>query len=282
MNWKLLRAAQQALGTVSPELSARWARRLLMRTRETAPRAWEWPALESAERIRLRCGLSALSWRAPDTPDTAPLALMLHGWDGRASQFAALVGPLVAAGWRVVALDGPAHGGSPGREAHPVAFAYALRTAAAELGPVEALVAHSMGAGASAYALSLGLQVRRVVLVGGPSSFRGVLLRFAAQIGLTRRARTRFLEIVGRHTGVPVDDLDIAHLAQRLATPALIVHDRGDPIVPFADARALASAWPGAELLATAHLGHWRVLYEPAVVGRIVGFVTRPQLRAAA
>src|SRR6478609_3042547 len=41
--------------------------------------------------------------------------LLLHGWRGRASQFAPLVRELVAEGFHVVAFDAPAHGDSPGR-----------------------------------------------------------------------------------------------------------------------------------------------------------------------
>ena len=44
-----------------------------------------------------------------------PSVLLVHGWEGRGAQLGALVDPLVAAGYRVVALDGPAHGDSPGR-----------------------------------------------------------------------------------------------------------------------------------------------------------------------
>ena len=41
--------------------------------------------------------------------------LLLHGWQGRASQFAPLVRELVAEGFRVTSFDAPAHGASGGQ-----------------------------------------------------------------------------------------------------------------------------------------------------------------------
>ena len=41
--------------------------------------------------------------------------LLMHGWKGRASQFATMVRDLVGEGYRVIAFDAPAHGDSAGR-----------------------------------------------------------------------------------------------------------------------------------------------------------------------
>ncbi|HSW12716.1 MAG TPA: alpha/beta fold hydrolase [Solimonas sp.] len=256
-------------GHLMPELAVRSARRLLMRPRLLPPRDWEKPALEQAQRIHFRFGLSGLRWgRSGD-----PVVLMLHGWEGRASQFGRFVAPLLAARRQVIALDAPAHGDSPGEEANPVVFALALMEAAAEIRGLEAVVGHSMGAGALAYALSIGLQVERVVLLGGPSTLRGVLHRFARHIGLPHATRDRFFHHVENYTGVPVDDLDLVRAAARLQTAALIVHDRKDSMVPFSDGEAIAAAWPQAEFMQTEGLGHWRILTDEAVVRRVLRFL---------
>lgn len=256
-------------GLFAPQVAVRSARRILMRPRLLPPRDWEKPALAQAQRIHFRFGLSGLRWgRAGD-----PVVLMLHGWEGRASQFGHFVAPLLAAGRQVIALDAPAHGESPGDEANPVMFAYALLEVVPEIRGLEAVVGHSMGAGAIAYALSLGLDVERVVLLGGPSTLRGVLNRFARFIGLPHVARARFFREVEDHTGVPVDDLDLVKAAERLKPAALIVHDRDDLMVPHSDGVAIAAAWRGAEFMSTEGLGHWRILTDEAVVRRVTGFL---------
>jgi hypothetical protein len=75
--------------------------------------------------------------------------------------------------------------------------------------------------------------------------------------------------------GQPWSYLDIAvpgdaHKLQRL----LVVHDEDDKEVPLAHARALAASWPSAHLMVTQGLGHRRVLREPAVVEKVLGFLT--------
>jgi pimeloyl-ACP methyl ester carboxylesterase len=59
---------------------------------------------------------------------------------------------------------------------------------------------------------------------------------------------------------------------------ALIVHDSDDPQVDFADAKALAAAWPGAELMEVSGLGHMRVLNDPVVLERAVKFLERSRV----
>lgn len=273
----VIRRFERLSGHLAPEAGARLARRLLMRPRRLPPRSWEQAALASAERIHFRFGLSGLRWGTE-----GPVVLMLHGWEGRASQFAALVPPLLASGRQVIALEAPGHGESPGEESNAILFAYALLEAAAELPPLEAVIGHSMGGGAVAYALSLGLQADRAVLLGAPASLRAVLDRYADWMQLPAPVHQRFLRLVERHTGVDPDLVDVARLGRQLRLPALVVHDRDDTFVPYADGERIAAHWPGAEFLSTEGLGHWNILREAAVVERVVGFITREGLRRAA
>ncbi len=267
-------------GRVLPALSARVSRRVLMRPRRYAAKPWEAAAASSAERIHFRFGLSGLRWGERD----APVVLMLHGWEGRATQFAHFVQPLLEQGRQVIALDAPGHGESPGSESNAILFAYAAMEAAAEIRNLEAVVGHSMGAGALAYALSLGLNTERVVLLGGPASLRSVLERYADGVNLQAAARPHFFQLIQRHTGVHPDEVDIRALADGYRhLPALIVHDRRDTLVPFSDGEAVAHHWPHAEFMPTDGLGHWRILTDAAVVARVTSFLTQaPALRRVA
>jgi len=60
-------------------------RERFMTPRNLPPRDWELPLLTSAERITLRFGLSALRW------GSGPTVLLMHGWEGRPTQFAELI-----------------------------------------------------------------------------------------------------------------------------------------------------------------------------------------------
>ena len=49
----------------------------------------------------------------------------------------------------------------------------------------------------------------------------------------------------------------------------LVVHDREDRFVPFAEGQALVAAWPGSELLEATGLGHHRLLRDAGIVDRV-------------
>ncbi|HET7843119.1 MAG TPA: alpha/beta hydrolase [Xanthomonadales bacterium] len=273
-----IRTINYWFGDLAPKLTARLARRILMTPHVPRPRDWELSTLAQAEPITFRFGLAGLRWG-----NEGPIVLLVHGWEGRPTQFAKLVAPLRAAGRQVIAIEAPAHGRSPGHESHVFAFTEALLEVGAELRGVEAVVGHSMGGSAALLALAQGLRAERAVVLGSPASLSRVLDRFATALALRPEARVDFLHMVDEHVGIPASSLDVETLGARLALPGLIVHDRDDESVPFAEAEALARGWKGAQLVATQGLGHRRVLGDPAIVARLADFLvgTPALLRAA-
>ena len=59
--------------------------------------------------------------------------------------------------------------------------------------------------------------------------------------------------------------LDVDRSTPDLTFPGLVIHDVDDDEVPLGDARAVASGWPGADLVTTAGLGHRRILRDDEV-----------------
>ncbi|CDF85215.1 alpha/beta fold hydrolase [Pseudomonas sp. QL9] len=263
MNW--IRGVNATLGRLAPEWAAGRMREVFMTPRPLPPRDWELPLLASSERITLRFGLSALRW------GEGPAVLLMHGWEGRPTQFAHLIRELVGAGYAVVALDGPAHGRSPGREANPMLFARALLEAASELPPLRAVIGHSMGGASALLATQLGLKTEALVTISAPSRILSVLRRFAGFVGLPAEARHRFIRQVERYTGVPAAQLDVKRY--NLTIPGLVVHAEDDPQVPVADADAIHAAWPGSRLLRLSGGGHQRVLADAALSDAVLALL---------
>lgn len=276
MTLQAFRASNQVLGRVFPEWTAARAQSRFLRPRRARQRAWEVEVEARARRARLRTGLSALRWCDPAHGGLA--VLCIHGWEGRATQFDPMAQRLLAEGFNVVALDGPAHGSSPGREANPVEFAKALLLADHELGPFQAVIGHSMGAGASALALAWGLRAERAVLLASPSSISGVLTRFAQFMGLPPAAEQAFFRRMARHVGFCSSELDVANVAEQLSIPGLVIHDRSDLEVPFGDGEAIARHWPNASFAPVEGLGHRRLLRDADVIARVANFLAAPRL----
>lgn len=280
----LIRTATRILGEIVPGLAAAPVVDRLIHPRRLSIRDWERPAAEIAQRVTFRSGLSGLRWG-----DRGPIVLALHGWEGRATQFRYVAEALVRSGRTLIALDAPGHGRSPGHVAHPGLFAESLIDVAAEItaeaGRLETVIGHSMGAGATAYALSRGLPVERAVLIAGPSSFEAVVRGAAAMAGLGARATRQVLRSMTDRTGLAPSALDVARLAASVEIPVLVVHDRQDAFVDFHHAQRFAKYVPDVRLVETQGLGHWRVLTDPETVARIAGFVAHTvpaELRCAA
>ncbi|WP_448102648.1 alpha/beta fold hydrolase [Luteibacter jiangsuensis] len=112
--------------------------------------------------------LAGLAWGEPDAP---PL-LLLHGWLDNAASFAMLA-PLLASRFQVIALDLPGHGHSQhlpeGTIYQHVDYVRAVLAAADALAlPRFHLLGHSLGAGvATMVAIAAPERVRRLALIEG-------------------------------------------------------------------------------------------------------------------
>lgn len=212
---------------------------------------------------------------------------LVHGWGGWGTQLAALVPPLVDAGLRVVAFDALSHGESdagvdgPRSTAAPE-MADSLRAVVAMHGPAHAVIAHSLGALSTAWALGQGLTTRRMVFVSPAGSIGPTADYLGRVFGFGPRTRARLMGRVERRLrrryDVSVADVDLANVCRSLAdaddAPELLVlHDRADPEAPLAVAVAIHKAWPGSRLTETTDLGHRRILRDPRTIAEVCDFV---------
>ena len=204
-----------------------------------------------------------------------PTVLLVHGWAGAAGDMAPMAAALVSAGYRAVLFDMPGHGDSEKTgTTNLLVYIQTLAALGQLVGPLYAVVAHSLGGTATAIALGEGLiTARRAVLLAPALSPWAFSWHFAQVIGLpTARvpgmvARTE--EIVGRKA----DSLNAAEAVRGLEIPAYFVHDPDDLDVPFEHGQALAAAWKGAEFVSRPGVGHRRILRDAETVAGVVGFV---------
>ncbi len=202
-----------------------------------------------------------------------PTVLLAHGWGGHSGHMTPMVDPIVAAGYRAVAIDTPGHGESEGRLSSLVHFASALDRVSALFTPLGGLVAHSFGAAAATLAMSRGLAVRRAVFFAPFVRFQSVWAQFRAGLGVSEEIWTRMVREAEQWLEVRFDAIAPSELAPHMTTPLLVLHDVEDREVTFADGAELVSRWPGATLHQVEQLGHFRLLRDPACVAEAVRFL---------
>lgn len=271
-----LRLQLRVLGAVAPGVAFRVAWKLFCTPRRLPVRPWEAPVLAGARRrtvVGAAGPVAVYEWG----PVAAPAVVLVHGWEHRASFWRAWVPPLLAAGHRVVAVDGPAHGASAGRQTTLTGFGGAVQAVVDTVGEVRAIVGHSFGAASVAglpVRLPSGAVLPRLVLLSAPVSPRAVAVRFAEFLRLPGGVVEHMARHIEHTTGRAADSFAAATAGPGTgAEKVLVVHDEDDEIVPFSEGRQIAAAWPGAVFQATRGLGHNRILRDAAVVQSAVAFL---------
>jgi fermentation-respiration switch protein FrsA (DUF1100 family) len=206
--------------------------------------------------------------------------LLVHGWRGRASQFAALVEALESPERTIVAFDAPGNGDSPGDRTDLRDYLAVIQLVAAEANGLHLLVGHSFGVMGIFVAVREGVRAKRMVSIAGTADMDYTYATFSRALELPSRVDSllrRKIEqrVFNGDTGIWrrfVSELDPTD-----QTPLLIVHDRDDRAVEFSQAEKIAAAHLGpiTELF-TSGLGHTRVLTNPTVLRTIVDFASEP------
>lgn len=210
----------------------------------------------------------------------ADVVVLVHGWNGRASQFAVLVRELVAEGCRVVAFDAPAHGDTPGRSTYLIDWTDALAALATRHGRLRAVVGHSFGGLAALVAAADGLPVDRVITVAAPADADTLHSQFQSMLGYGDRTaealRVKFADRYFPGEPDPFARLSAIIRPVPATVPLLAVHDEGDRVVPFGELARIAGANAGARVLATRGFGHNRVLESDPFLDAVLEFVGTP------
>lgn len=202
--------------------------------------------------------------------------VILHGWGSHAPRFAPLAASLAGAGWRVLAPDAPGHGLSPGRSSSLPQFMATLDALERHLGPVHALVGHSLGALAIALWLSGSAPkpaVQRLVLISMPSGAPFLIESFHQMFRIGAATRERMAALFRRRFGEAPERFVAGADLSRSAVPMLLVHDLDDDIVPVAHSQHLYNRFPNGQFHATKGMGHSGLLRNAETISRIESFL---------
>ena len=209
-----------------------------------------------------------------------PLVVTMHGWSGSGTQFRYFISPLVEAGFRVTCFDAPAHGRNPGRQTHLVDFSASLIAIQNQLGKVDSVIAHSLGAMATVYATQLGLSVDRLLLVAPHLNVQKMFETYRDLLGMRPALAERFHDKIGAKMGSILDNCDpweILVPEKMLAAydlPGLLVYDHNDPEVAQAQFDEIIQVWKRCEVMATDGLGHNRILKDESVISAVTRYLS--------
>jgi pimeloyl-ACP methyl ester carboxylesterase len=216
--------------------------------------------------------LAVTTWGA------GPAVLLMHGWGGARAQVTGFVDPLLAAGYRVLAYDQPAHGESDGKGTNLLEIAPTMDLITHQEGSFHAIIAHSFGTLITSYAL-LNRNLpppARLVYFGSFNRLMDSLPRFQVLAQLPDAIIEGLRAMIYDNFGQDVlESITNEILAPQIDIPALMFHDTTDNVTPVEDSRAIARLWKQARLIETEGLGHRGALQSKSIHEQVLEFLKR-------
>lgn len=211
-----------------------------------------------------------IAWRWGRASD--PTVLLVHGWGGRGTQLRGFIKPLLERGFSVVAYDAPGHGMTGGEESSLPHILQGLDATLDHLGPVHAIVAHSVGGAMATIALAQRPDIDRAVLIAPPASLVDHTRRVAMALRWPEALRAATQRRIEYRFGMNWTEFEAESSCGK--QPILVIHDAGDREVALNEGLRHARHWPLGRLLQTSGLGHRRVLEDPLVIEATTDFIS--------
>lgn len=201
-----------------------------------------------------------------------PAVLLVHGWGGSARSWSPAVDALRKIGAKVVVFDLPAHGQSGGATADVASMAAAIGAVIGAIGAPDVVIGHSMGAAATVeYFCNPRNRCRKLVLIAPGGDLPSELELMSQASGLSSRAVLALKRRLERRFARPLKECSVVHALAAVTADVHLIHDRQDRVIPADVSRRIMQEKPGATLLETQGLGHFKILADPAVHRLIAG-----------
>lgn len=192
------------------------------------------------------------TWKGNDT-----VILLVHGWESNASRWENLLPYLKKSGSTIIAIDGPAHGLSSGKEFNIPQYAAFIHIAVQKFKP-QFLIGHSIGGKTCLYYQSVYQNdaLKKMVILGSPSDFKIILHNYITLLSLNSKIYKALENHYLDTFKLKLDLFSGKLFASKIKTKGLIAHDIDDTVVLFEEGKKIAGAWKNAVFIETKGLGH--------------------------
>ena len=198
--------------------------------------------------------------------------LLVHGWESNASRWKKLLNYLIPLGKTIIAIDGPAHGLSEGKEFNAPKFAEYINIVAQKYHP-KTIIGHSIGGAAVSFYLNKynDKTIEKVILLGAPSDFKIIANNFVKLLSLNNRIKYKLEKYYLEKFSIDINEFSAHKFAQNFTQKALIAHDTEDKVVLIDEGRKYADTWKNAIYIETSGLGH--SMHDADLYQKIVAFI---------
>lgn len=201
--------------------------------------------------------------------------LLVHGWDAMAMDFYKMIPALVENGYRVIAIDGPAHGGSEGDTSNLLHFKEAMAELISKIGTPYAIIGHSMGGGASAYLLmEYKIIVNRLVMLAIPVSSGRFFETVFTMLKVPEKMQKLFFKGMEEEFNTPIDKMNLSKRKEKIkADKILLIYDEDDEVVSLKDIKHFLAVRPEIQSMNAKGSGHNTIIRNKKVIDAIIDFL---------
>lgn len=263
-----LRLYFSILDKLAPQLAAKKVFDVLSNPRQRKLRDFEDEILNKSEKETISFGafqIQTYRWGIGN----GRKAICVHGWEGQAGNFGAIVNLLVDQGFEVFAADAPGHGYSSRGDTSMFEYIDLVNQIATQEQP-EIIISHSFGSVVTAgvFRRNLDLKVKDWIMVTTPHNFRERIMDVSKALNVTDRTVDRLVNFIETSTGEHIDDLNMSEFTKDLPhlEKALIIHSKHDKILPIETSRKVHETMPNSELIELENLGHYKILWAEEVL----------------
>jgi pimeloyl-ACP methyl ester carboxylesterase len=182
---------------------------------------------------------------------------LVHGWESNAARWKNLVLTLKQKGFNVVALDAPAHGYSGSTVFNAFLYSEYIHKTIRHFNP-SIIIGHSMGGMATVFCQNKYHfeTIQKLILIGVPSEYTGVLKRYTDMLGYNQRIIKQINTVVIERFGAEPATFSTAKFLETITSKGLIIHDEDDNVIPYNDALQIKYSFKDSKLITTKGLGH--------------------------
>ena len=136
-----------------------------------------------------------------------------------------------------------------------------------------AMIGHSFGGAAFAVFSKIHEMPPKTVIASSPTRISGVFKRFFDMIKLGEKSQGYFTAQSEAKTGYKVSEMSLVNNDFSQLSDTLIIHDKGDDVIPYDDFLALKNTWQSGQFLSTENLGHRNTIKNSKILQQIIDFI---------
>lgn len=270
---KIIIITGKILQAISPDLATRYVKFLFQK-----PRRYKTP--ENEKILEEKAQISYIA--VPEINKSIAIyqwgnghktVLLVHGWSGRGTQMYKIIEKLLQSGYKVIAIDGPAHGKSTGNKTMMPEFIKTIEKVYEIYGPFDVAIGHSMGGIALLNVQASRHLFNKLVIIGAPDSIYDIFHNFVKKLELKPVVAEKLIDMFEKITKKSIYEFHGSYACKHIEKPVLIIHDENDREVPIQDAINNYNNLKNGKLIKTKGLGHTRILKNDKIIEDIIKFL---------